>query len=39
MKKVVKICGSPYEIIDKEVIECKSGRCVGLITYDTSLAR
>lgn len=34
MKKVVKICGIPYEIIDKEVIECNSGRCVGLITYD-----
>lgn len=34
MKKIVKICGIPYEIIDKEVIECNSGRCVGLITYD-----
>lgn len=34
MKKIVKICGIPYEIIDKDFIESCSGRCVGLITYD-----
>lgn len=32
--KTVKICGIPYEIIEKECIESSSGRCLGLITYD-----
>lgn len=32
--KIVKICGVPYEIIDKDYIESDDGRCVGRITYD-----
>lgn len=32
--KTIKICGIPYEIIEKECIESSSGRCLGLITYD-----
>lgn len=32
--KTVKICGIPYQIVDKECIEGNSGRCLGLITYD-----
>ena len=32
--KIVKICGVPYEIIDKDYIESSDGRCVGMITYD-----
>lgn len=34
MKKIVKICGIPYEIIDKDFIESCGGRCVGMITYE-----
>jgi len=34
MKKIVNICGVPYEIIDKDFIESSGGRCVGMITYD-----
>lgn len=30
----VKICGIPYEVIDKECIESGNGRCLGQITYD-----
>ena len=33
----VKICGIPYEIIDKECIESGNGRCLGLITYDEGI--
>ena len=32
--KTVKICGIPYQIIEKECIESSNGRCLGLITYD-----
>lgn len=32
--RVIKICGIPYKIIEKECIESSSGRCLGLITYD-----
>lgn len=32
--KIVKICGIPYKIIEKECIESSNGRCLGLITYD-----
>ena len=32
--KIVRICGIPYQIIEKECIESSSGRCLGLITYD-----
>lgn len=32
--KTIKICGIPYEIIEKECIESSNGRCLGLITYD-----
>ena len=32
--KTVKICGIPYQIVDKECIESNKGRCLGQITYD-----
>lgn len=31
---IVKICGVPYEIIDKDYIESGDGRCLGMIYYD-----